>query len=55
MTLQARMVAFQGRQLPALRRRVPLQNWVAVEELNLSYYIGETLLIAIYTHCNNLT
>ena len=25
-------------------------NWVAVKELNLSYYIGETLLFTIYTH-----
>ena len=24
--------------------------WVAVKELNLSYYIGETLLFTIYTH-----
>ena len=30
--------------------------WVAVKELNLSYYIGETLLstIYIYTHYGNL-
>ena len=27
--------------------------WVAVKELNLSYYIGETLLFTIYTHCGN--
>ena len=26
------------------------QNWVAVKELKLSYCIGETLLITIYTH-----
>ena len=24
--------------------------WVAVKELKLSYYIGETLLFTIYTH-----
>ena len=28
--------------------------WVAVKELKLSYYIGETLLFTIYTHCGNL-
>ena len=28
--------------------------WVAVKELNLSYYIGETLLFTIYTHYGNL-
>ena len=27
--------------------------WVAVKELELSYYIGETLLFAIYTHFGN--
>ena len=30
-------------------------SWVAVKELNLSYYIGETLLFTIYTHYGNLT
>ena len=30
------------------------QFWVAVKELNLSYYIGETLLFIIYTHYGNL-
>ena len=29
-------------------------NWVAVKELELSYYIGETLLFTIYTHYGNL-
>ncbi|CAE7717973.1 TYRAAT2 [Symbiodinium pilosum] len=29
-------------------------NWVAVKELKLSYYIGETLLFSIYTHYGNL-
>ena len=29
-------------------------NWVAVKELNLKYYIGETLLFTIYTHYGNL-
>ena len=28
--------------------------WVAVKELNLSYYIGETLLFTIFTHYGNL-
>ena len=31
-----------------------LTNWVAVKELQLSYYIGETLLFTIYTHNGNL-
>ena len=35
----------------ALRLRV---YWVAVKELNSSYYIGETLLFTIYTHYGNL-
>ena len=26
-----------------------LEDWVAVKELQLSYYIGETLLFTIYT------
>ena len=29
-------------------------TWVAVKELNLSYYIGETLLFTINTHYGNL-
>ena len=29
-------------------------DWVAVKELKLSYYIGETLLFTIYTHPGNL-
>ena len=28
--------------------------WVAVKELKLSYYIGETLLLRLYTHYGNL-
>ena len=28
--------------------------WVAVKELNLSYYIGETLSLTVYTHYGNL-
>ena len=28
-------------------------SWVAVKELNLSYYIGGTILITIYTHYGN--
>ena len=27
--------------------------WVAVKELNLSYYIGATLLFTVYTHYGN--
>ena len=30
-------------------------NWVAVKELKLSYYIGETLLFTIYTHYGDLS
>ena len=29
-------------------------NWVAVKELSLSYYIGEAILITIYTHYGKL-
>ena len=29
-------------------------SWVAVKELKLSYYTGETLLFTIYTHYGNL-
>ena len=32
----------------------PVLVWVAVKELKLSYYIGETLLFTIYTHYGNL-
>ena len=28
--------------------------WVAVKEIKLSYYIGETLLFTTYTHYSNL-
>ena len=31
-----------------------LTSLVAVKELRLSYYIGETLLFTIYTHYGNL-
>ena len=37
-----------------LRRTSSESNWVDVKELNLSYYIGETLLFTIYTHYGNL-
>ena len=30
------------------------EAWVAVKELKLSYYIGETLLFTIHTHYGNL-
>ena len=32
---------------------LPELEWVAVKELNLNYYIGETLLFTIYTHPGN--
>ena len=32
----------------------PSVIWVAVKELNSSYYIRETLLFTIYTHYGNL-
>ena len=31
-------------------RILRFKNWVAVKELKLSYYIGETLSLTIYTH-----
>ena len=31
----------------------PQEYWVAVKKLKLSYYIGGTLLFAIYTHYGN--
>ena len=33
--------------------RNPKSSWVAVKELSFSHYIGETLLIAIGTHCGD--
>ena len=41
------------RNSPAFVRAATLY-WVAVKELKLSYYIGETLLFTIYTHYGNL-
>ena len=38
----------------SLPRRYYSAGWVAVKELKLSYYIGETLLFTIYTHYGNL-
>ena len=32
----------------------PRIDWVAVKELNSNYYIGETLLLTVYTHYGNL-
>ena len=29
-------------------------SWVAIKELNSSYYIGETPLFTVYTHYGNL-
>ena len=35
--------------------KLPPNNWVAGQELKLSYYIGETLFFfTIYTHYGNL-
>ena len=28
--------------------------WVAVKELNFSYYIGETITVTVYAHYGNL-
>ena len=48
----------RGRQLQQLRVSVAQKDyarfWVAVKELNLSYYIGETPLFTICTHYGNL-
>ena len=38
----------------AFTGRLYALNWVAVKELNLNYYIGETLLFTIYTNYGNL-
>ena len=58
--------AHEGQSLEVPRLRAPLRrlilclpphpivNWVAVQELKLSYYIGETLLFTKYTHYGNL-
>ena len=40
--------------LPPAACSLHLRAWVAVKELNLSYYSGDTILIAIYTHYGNL-
>ena len=37
-----------------LSARTSELDWVAVKELNLSYYIGETLLFTIDTPYDNL-
>ena len=37
-----------------LRNLLSVFSWVAVKELKLSYYIGETLLFTIHTHYGNL-
>ena len=36
--------------VPVAKTRI---TWVALKELNLSYYIGETLFFTIYTHDGN--
>ena len=52
--------SMQSLQLPASLQDYPCfvpedrKYWVAVKELKLSYYIGETLLLTIYTHYGNL-
>ena len=38
-----------------LRYWTPTQNWVAVKEFNLRYYIGATLLFTRYTHYGTLS
>ena len=38
----------------SIQKQLTATNWVAVKELNLSYYIGETLLFTICTHYGNL-
>ena len=40
-----------------VRGEVPasIAVWVAIKELKLKNYIGETLLFIIYTHYGNLT
>ena len=39
---------------PEAREERCANDWVAVKELNSSYYFGETLLFTIYTHYGNL-
>ena len=41
----------EGYLLQSMSEKLP---WVAVKELKLSYYIGETLLFTMYTHYGNL-
>ena len=43
---------FRYRMMTGYPGEAPL-NWVAVEELNSSYYIGGTLFFIIYTHYGN--
>ena len=40
--------------LAVQRFRLRARFWVAVKELELSYYIGETLLFTTYTDYGNL-
>ena len=42
----------RNRFLPAWVGMFP-KNWVAVKELSLSYYLGETILFTMYTHYGN--
>ena len=49
------VVLLRGQQPGSLHRnRAGFSCWVAVKELKLSYYIGETLLFTICTHYGNL-
>ena len=41
-------------QSPYVHCSLNFLNWVAVKELKLSYYIGETLFFTICTHYDNL-
>ena len=49
--MRSRSVA--GRSFAAHETKSLSLSWVAVKELNLSYYIEETLLFTIYTHYGN--
>ena len=52
--------ALRGCGSPRARLQIVLEgeggelSWVAVKELKLSYYIGQTLLFTIYTHYGTL-
>ena len=52
--LQSGMGVLRDSQGQLLDDQQTVGDWVAVKELNLSYYIGETLLLTMYTHYGNL-